>query len=200
MANINLYYRTQLDTKVSLLPEQIDENIDDHILQNLKAKIEGKTISSGVVLKINKLISFNYGIIDKANFMGTTVYKVKYECFLCSPTINLEIICVVDNDKIKGFLICSNGPVTIAIQFNNIDTEKFEIRDNIIISTKTKKPIKIGDHVKISIINVNISLGEQRIVAIGKLINMARMDEIKSFEEDQLMVTGGHADDNKVFI
>src|SRR5581483_1684779 len=104
MANMNLYYRTQLETKVSLLPEQIDGNIDNHILQNLRTKIEGKTIDNGIVLKINRLIDYNYGVIDKANFMGTTVFHVKYECFICSPTKNLEMVCIVDNDKIKGYL------------------------------------------------------------------------------------------------
>ena len=199
MAQISLYYRTQLETKVSLLPEQIDGNMDDHMLTNLKAKIEGKCIDNGIVLKINRLIDYEYGMIDKANFMGTTVYKVNYECFICSPTKDLEIICVLEN-IVKGYLIAKNGPIIVAIQFNNIDTQKFEISGNTIIVSKTKTPIQKGDFLKVSIIRINNNLGEKNIVTMCKLLNLATKDEIKSFEEDQLLVTDGSVDDNKEFI
>jgi DNA-directed RNA polymerase subunit E'/Rpb7 len=199
MAQISLYYRTQLETKVSLLPEEITADMDDHILKNLRAKIEGKSIDNGIVLKIYRLISYDYGIIDKSNFMGTTVYPVKYECFICSPTKKLEIVCVLENN-IKGYLIARNGPVIIAIQFNNIDTQKFEISGGNIIYNKTKKPIEKGDYIKVSIIGINNNLGEKNIVTMCKLLNLASKEEIKAYQQDQLMVTNGSEDDNKEFI
>lgn len=199
MAQISLYYRTQLDTKVSLFPEQIDGKIDDHILENLKSKIEGKTIDSGIVLKINRLISYELGMIDKANFMGITVFPVKYECFICSPVKDLEIICVLEN-IVKGYLIARNGPIIVAIQFNNIDTQKFEISGNTIINSKNKNPIEKGNYLKVSIISTNINLGEKNIVTMCKLINLASKDEIQTFEKDQLLITGDTGDDHKEFI
>ena len=199
MAQISLYFRTQLDTKVSLFPEQINGNMDDYILENLRAKIEGKSIDNGIVLKINRLINYDYGMIDKSNFMGTTVFPVKYECFICSPTKDLEMVCVLENN-IKGYLIAKNGPIVIAIQFNNIDTQKFEISGNNILYSKTKKPIEKGDHLKVSIININNNLGEKTIVTMCKLINLASKEEILSYEQDQLIVTNGSEDDNKEFI
>lgn len=199
MAQNSLYYKTVLESTISLLPEQLDGNMDDHMLSNLKTKIEGKTIDSGIVLKINKLVDYNYGIIDKVNFMGTTVYSVKYECFICSPTKDLEIICVLDY-IVKGYLIGRNGPVIVAIQFNNIDTSKFEIRNDSVIYSKTKAGIKKGDHLKVSIININNNLGETKIVTMCKLLNLADKEEVKQFEKDQLLVTDGSMDDDKVFI
>ena len=199
MAQISLYYRTQLDTKVSLFPEQIDGNMDDHILENLKAKIEGKSIDNGIVLKINRLINYDYGMIDKVNFMSTCVFFVKYECFICSPTKDLEIVCILEN-IVKGFLIARNGPVIVAIQFNNIDTRRFEISGNNIIYTKTKKPIEKNDYLKVSVISINNNLGEKDIVTMCKLINLANKEEIQSYEQDQLLVTGGNEEDNKEFI
>lgn len=199
MAQISLYYRTQLETKVSLLPEQIDGNMDEHILKNLKAKIEGKSIDNGIVLKINRLIDYNYGMIDKANFMGTTVYSVKYECFICSPSKDLEIICVLEN-IVKGYLIARNGPIMVAIQFNNIDTHRFEINENTIFVSKTKVPVQKGDYLKVAIINIKNNLGERNIMTMCKLVNLATKDEIRSFKEDILLATDGSADDNKEFI
>jgi len=199
MANLSLYYLTQLEGKVSLLPNQIDGNIDNHLLENLRAKIEGKTIEHGIVLKINRLIDYEYGLIDKANFMGTTVYQVKYECFICSPTKDLEIICRVANN-IKGFLVAQNGPVLIAIQFNNIDTQKFTIKDDNIVHIKTNKPIEKGDYLKVSIINIKNTLGSKNILTMAKLLNLASKEEIQSFQQDQQLATGASETDTKIFI
>lgn len=199
MAQISLYYQTQLETKVSLLPQQLDANMDVHMLENLKAKIEKKSIDNGIVLKINRLIDYNYGMIDKANFMGTTVYNVKYECFICSPTKNLEMICILDN-IVKGYLIGRNGPVIVAVQFNNIDTQRFEISGETILNIKSKILIKKGDYLKVSVISVNNNLGEQNIVTMCKLLNLADKDEIRRFEEDQKLVMDDSNEDSKEFI
>lgn len=199
MSQASLYYRTQLETKVSLLPEQIDGNMDSHLFKNLKAKIEGKTNESGIVLKINRLIDYTSGMIDKTNFMGITVFMVKYECFICSPTKDLEMICILEN-IVKGFLIAKNGPVIVAIPYNNIDTKKFQISDKNIILSKTKTPIKKGDYLKVSVISINNNQGEKNIVIMCKLINVATKDEIKSFEEDQILATNGNPNDDNEFI
>ncbi|MEM0354095.1 MAG: hypothetical protein QXW79_00800 [Thermoplasmata archaeon] len=199
MAQINLYYQTQLETKVSLLPEQINQNMDDHLLENLKAKVEKKTIDVGIVMRVNRIVDYEYGMIDKSNFMGTVVYNVKYECLICSPMKNMEIICVLDN-IIKGYLIGRNGPVIVAVEFDNIDTQKFEISGNTVIHTKTKRQIRKGDYLKVSIINANNNMGEPNIVTICKLINFAEDDEIKKFEEDQRMISSVPPDDMNEFI
>ena len=195
----SLYYQTQLNNKVSLLPQQITADLDRHLLENLKMKVQKKSTEHGIILNINKLIDYDYGMIDKANFMGTTVYNVTYECFVCSPTKDLEIICVLEN-IIKGYLIAKNGPVIVAIQFNNIDTQKFEIVESTIIYTKDRKEIKKGDYLKVSVIAVNNNLGEQNIVTICKLLDLANKDEIKRFKDEQYLVTNGSADDSKEFI
>jgi DNA-directed RNA polymerase subunit E'/Rpb7 len=199
MAQLSLYYRTQLETKVSLLPEQINGNMDEHLLENLRSKVEGKTMDNGIVLKVIKLVDYDNGIIDKSSFMATTVYNVKYECFICSPTKNLEIICLLEN-IVKGYLIARNGPVIAAIQFNNIDSQKFEISGNNILFSKTKQPIQKGDYLKVSIINLNSNYGEKNIVTMCKLLNLASKKEIKEFEDDQLLATNGSIDDDKEFI
>ena len=184
MAQLSLYYQTQLETKVSLLAKQVNADMDRHLLDNLREKIEKKVIDNGIVLRINRLIDYDYGVIDKSNFMGTTVYNVKYECFICSPTKNLEIVCIVDN-IIRGYLIGRNGPVIVAISTNNIDTQKFSISGDTIMNIKTKNAIQKGDYLKVSIINVNINLGELHIVVLCKLLNMATKDEISNFKADQ---------------
>lgn len=193
MSSLDLYYLTQLETKVSLKPDQIDGNLDDHLLNNLRAKIEGKAIDSGIVIRIYKLIDYQYGTIDKTNFMGTTVFPVNYECFICSPIKNLEIVCVLEN-IVKGFLIGRNGPIMVVIQFNNIDTQRFEVNDNGITIKKTKNLLKKGNHLKVQIISINNNLGEKTIVTMCKLLNLANDNEIKMFNQDQDLVVGNDND------
>jgi DNA-directed RNA polymerase subunit E'/Rpb7 len=182
-----LYYPTQLETKVPLLPNQIDGGIDEHLLSNLREKVEGKTDENGIIMRVIKLIDYDYGMIDKSNFMATTVYRVKYECLLCSPIKDLEIICVVDN-IIKGFLIAHNGPVYIAVRFDNIDAQRFHINGNNITHLKSKKIIQKGDHLKVSVININSNQGEKNMIAMCKLLDMADRDDIKRYENEQALI------------
>lgn len=198
MAQAGLYYRTQLETKVSLLPEQITAEIDNNLLENLKIKVEGKLIDVGIVLRINRIIDYDFGIIDRSNLQSTTIVPIKYECFICSPVKNLEIICVLEN-IIKGYLICRNGPIISAIYTNNINTSKFELRGSNIYYGK-KQMLEKGDYLKVSIINIRNDQGEKNIMTLCKLIDMATDEEIESFKEDQLLITKGSKNDNKEFI
>lgn len=201
MSQNSLYYKTQLETKVSLLPEQITGDMDNHLLENLRTKVEKKVIENGIVLRVNRLIDYDYGIIDKTNFMGTTVFNVKYECFICSPIKGLELICKVTN-IVKGFLMCVNGPIIIAIEFNNIDTQRFQIADNTIANIETSKNIDKGDHLLVSIISINHNMGEKKIHTICKLLDMASESDIKKYEHEQKMLIDESAskDDENEFI
>lgn len=199
MAQIRLYYQTQLETKVSLLPEQINGDIDNNILDNLKSKIDTKSIENGIVIRIIKLIDYDYGMIDKANLQGSTVYKVKYECLLCSPIADLEMICVIDN-IVKGYLICRNGPIVVAIPFINIDTSIFKIIGDTVQHISTNKEISTGSYLKVSIIDVNNNLGEKKIVAMCKLLNIASKNDIKNFKEEQDLIENEITDNNVEFI
>jgi DNA-directed RNA polymerase subunit E'/Rpb7 len=199
MAQISLYYQTQLETKVSLLPEHINGDIDYHIETSLKDKIDGKSIENGIVIRIIKLISYDYGMIDKTNLMGTTNYKVKYECLLCSPVKDLEMIGVVDN-IVPGYIICRNGPIIAAVQFTSIDTHSFKVMENKIYHIPTNKEIIKGDYLKVSIININNNPGERKIVAVCKLLNTGSKNDIKKFKEEQSLVENIGVDENVEFI
>jgi DNA-directed RNA polymerase subunit E'/Rpb7 len=184
MAQIEVYYKTQLETSVSLLPDQIDYYIDNHLLQNLKQKMEGKTSEHGIVMKISKIIKYDNGLVDKINLMGTTVFHVTYECLICSPIKNLEIICRIDN-IIKGYLVGINGPMIVTIQYNNINTHKFEIKNSEIIEMTTGKKLKQGQYVKATIINTDMSLGERNIIIFAKLNDLANEKEIELYHSQQ---------------
>ena len=205
MANLSLYYKTILETSVSLLPDQINQNIDENLLKNLKTKVEGKSTENGIEIKIVRLIDYNYGIIDKSNFMGTTVFKVKYECFVCAPVADLEIVCLINN-IVKGYYVASNGPLVVVIPINNIDFQKFEISNDMIQrkhkedSEDTKETIVKGQYVKVSIINIKNNYGDAIIVSMCKLIDIASDAEIEKFKGDQNTLSNKTEIDSDEFI
>lgn len=116
---------------------------------------------------------------------------------------NAEIVCVLDN-IVKGYLIGKNGPIIAAIQFNNINQQKFELSGDSIIYLQGKRPIQKGDHLKVSIININNNLGERRIMTMCKLLDIADKAAMQQYEDEQRLITDLDAtileSDDKIFI
>lgn len=204
MAQLRLYYLTELETKITLLPEQLDGNMDDHILKNLKGKVENRVIDAGIVIRVNRLLSYVNGTIDKSNFMGSTVIPVKYECLICSPIKDLETVCVLENN-VKGFLIGKNGPLTCTVLYSNIDSQKFRIdkdekNNNKVIEIKTKKELVTGMHLKVTIVSVSKKSNDKTMVAVCILNGVATPEEINLYNEEQMIISDGTIDDDKEFI
>lgn len=199
MAQSGLYYHTQLNSKVSIAPNELDADLDDHILKNLRSKVENKCNEHGIIIRVTRVLSYEYGMIDKTNFTGATTYRVNYECLICSPRKDVEIIGIVDN-IIEGYLVARNGPVVIVVSVNNVESQKFQIKDNLLIYNKTKKPVEKGDHIKVSVINTSNNLGEKRTTTICKLLDIASKDDTKNFEDEQNLINGDDAAENEEFI
>ena len=198
MSQLELYYRTQLRDKVTLLPEQCDANIDDHLLVNLKQKVEGKVGDNGMVLYITRIINYDNGIIDGINLMSSTVYDIYYECFFCSPTEGMELICVIDK-FVKGLLVVRNGPIRAGIEIgpSKIDTQKFEINNGKIYYKKNNTMIDKGNYIKVEIINRKLNSRETYITAVCKLLDVASKNEIQLYEQDQKMILGIDSNDDE---
>src|SRR5215813_13808900 len=97
MASSDIYRIVILEDSVKLLPNQLTNNLDNEILKNLKYRIEGKVGKNGLVIRIISLKSYDYGIISTADFSGATIYRVKYECLLCTIVRDTDIICNCEN-------------------------------------------------------------------------------------------------------
>lgn len=196
MAQHNLYYRTQLVSHVTLTANQIDANIDDHLLENLRYKLQGKTNEYGVIIKIDKIIDYGLGMITNSNLMASVVYEVKYMCLLCSPIKNMEVICKVDNTSTRGIIVASNGPLIIPILLTGVpDGKIFEIVDDAVIGIKNKKKIEPGDIIKVSFNHFRIIKGEPNIQVLSKLINFATKEEIESYNRDMALINDNDEND-----
>jgi DNA-directed RNA polymerase subunit E'/Rpb7 len=197
MSQNNLYYRTQLENSVSVLPAQLNGSIYENILENLKKKVEGKVGQNGIIIKVIKIINYKEAILDDTNLMANTIFRIKYECFVCSPVPNLEIVFTF-TDLVKGVIMGRNGPVIISIFLNNIDNQKFGISGESIIDKTTNKKLNEGEFLKAIIINTMSSLGEYEITAVCKLLGFATDNEIRDYNEDQKLIMDfeNYADDD----
>ena len=199
MTQSGLYYHTQLKSKVSIAPNELDGDLDNHILKNLRSKVENKCNEHGIIIRVTRVLSYEYGMIDKTNFTGTTIYKVEYECLICSPRKDVEIVGIIDN-IIEGYLVARNGPVVIVVSINNVESQKFQIKDNSLVYLKTKKAVEKGDYIKVSVINTSNNLGEKRTTTICKLLDIATKDDISKFNDEQNLINGDNIADDEEFI
>jgi DNA-directed RNA polymerase subunit E'/Rpb7 len=208
MAQAKLCYYTELTAKVSLLPYQLDGRLDEHLLHNTKNKLEDKTIDSGLVIRVNRILDYNYGLIDKTNFMGTTTMVVKCQALICSPQRDQEIICQIVNVAIKGYILVRNGSLLVAIRYTQMDAKKFDYDDtdrSIKILYKkngsdSQIELKNDMHVKVSLLNIKKNLNASTITADGKLLDVATDAEIKSYDEERAMIMGLDSQEELEFI
>lgn len=199
MAQQSLYYLTQLKSRVVLLPNQLNANLKTSLLENLRNEVERKTVDNGVIMKINRIISHDYGIIDRSGFSGSVIYNVEYSCHICSPAENMELVCVLTNSDVEGYLICANGPLIVMVSVNMVESDDFQ-RKGKYITTRDGKELFLGQHLKVSIISYKIAKGQSTVNAYCKLISLPTPEEIAIYEKDKILATGGSVDDESEYI
>lgn len=176
------YFNTYLTTKISLSPDQLDNNLSKNIKTNLVKKMEGKRCEYGYIVKVYKVIEYKGGDIMFEDPTSSVIYTVKFSCKLCKPLNNTTIVCkIVDINKSIINLI--NGPIQVIILDNHggINHDKFIFDDKnnryiAILDNNKGKPLTPNTYVNVKIISSVVEL--KRIVSIGALIGLSTQDEI----------------------
>lgn len=191
------YVKTYLFTDVKIMPQQMDNNIMKHIKSNLIKNVQGKNFYQyGYVSKIHDVYT------DKKNAYvipedptASVEYKVKFGCTMCYP-LNSSVIVGTVRSSIESMIYVTNGPLSIivnAIDSVNKSVFSFNNKLNIWLAKKDSKeatsasetngnkyvPIKDGTYVKIKILNKKITAGEDKIMCLGYLQDLATPEEVK---------------------
>lgn len=190
-----LYYRAHLAANVLLYPDQLNGDLNTYLLENLRETIEGKVIDKGYIVKVNSILWCGDGKIDMSNFNTNVIVPVKYDCYLCAPQEDMEIIMQVSNVSIKRLIIATNGPVEAAIQSRNINPAKFSVRNNVVIRNSDEKAIDVGDYIKVIIDNPSYIKGFKNIITTAKLVDLASDEEIANFNKESKLVFGDDDDE-----
>ena len=144
--NHDIYNNLILEDYVYLKPADLNSAIDVIILKRLKDKVEGRCIKPGYLIPNTvKIISRSLGMINNANFDGTTTYKVKYSADVCNPAIGQIVQCIVGNID-KAQVICyienienaSQSPVEIYLfKHHHVGNVEFSmLKDKDIVNVK----------------------------------------------------------------
>jgi DNA-directed RNA polymerase subunit E'/Rpb7 len=198
------YFNATLKTRITILPHQLDSNIERHIYENLIKQVESKCNNDGYIIKINEIKKDDDdgGVIDFDTFMASVNYNISYSCQFCSPEIKTEIVCRVEQ-IVEGFIRAVNGPLLCIISLTR-SMNKIKMLDNDRNSILYDgKKISRGDLIKVNVISKVIRKDNTIIVILCELKGLASNDEKQIYDNDiQLFTKHGAVknDLNKNFI
>ncbi|AYV79539.1 MAG: DNA-directed RNA polymerase, subunit E'/Rpb8 [Faunusvirus sp.] len=179
---INPYVNTEMSTRVSLMPNQLNNDIYINLKQNLKRRVEAKCNKYGYVTQVFKILSHTDGVIPPENLMAAVTYNVTYSCQLCIPMEDTQIICKIKIIN-KDILTAENGPILV-VKMHEMNETKFAV-DNMdnLIYVDTKEKIVAGMYMKITVKTKRFYQGDSVIYVIGKLDDIPSEAEVKKYFE-----------------
>lgn len=185
----NPFVDTMLYTTIVLHPSQLDNNIYANLKLNLIKTLEKKCYKNyGYISKIYEILERDNGVIVPEDNTSSVTYKIKFSCRLCHPLENTQIICKV-NQTADVFVSLFRDPIHIIAT-----TDGDRINNNVFYKDPYEKKIKIrktnsvlepGTFVKATILSKAFTNKDKKILAIGKLDDIATDEEIGKFYSDE---------------
>ena len=179
---MKIYIDTILDAKELLNPEQMDNDITNHIKENLKKHYEKKCYKQyGYINKIYKVNEIEETLINPEDIQSSQQFKVKFSCQLFFVINEREIICKMDRITPK-LNTAINGPVKVIIPLDSINQQKFFTDTNNCLRIKeTTELLKKDIYVRILIKGNIFSDKSNEIITRGILLDLATTEEIKQY-------------------
>ena len=182
------YINTKLYSRVTILPNQMNNDIYSHMKTNLIKRLEGKCYKNyGFITKIYEILERSDGTVEAENPMATAIYKVKFSCRICMPIKDRYIICKVER-TIPMLTSLSNGPIRIIVTNDRINKNNFMIgKAGILVKSdaNTTRTLNPGDHVKVRIDSRKFNDSDIIIMCMGILESMATHEESVQFSSDE---------------
>jgi len=180
------YFDTELYARIIIHPQQINNDIYINLKNNLKKKVEKKCNKYGFITKVYKIVDYSDGEIIPENFDASHVFNVKYSGRVCLPVISNKIICKIDLLN-KALIKASNGPIICIIGINYINENNFEINNKgDIVALNTNKVLNTNDHILVTIRGTNFFAGDERILILGSLDEVATQKQITDYYNEDL--------------
>jgi len=152
---MSLFVRNTLFHKIYLLPNEINNNIDNLLLEKLKNDLGNRCIKEGYVRRDTiEILKRSIGSVDSIHFNGRICYQMTYSAETCNPTEGLKLDGKIADINKMGAIV-NIEPLSIVLpKQHHPDLEIF-------------KNISIGDTVTISIIGCIFELYDTEINAVG---------------------------------
>ena len=115
------YFKSILYKEVTVKPSDLNKDLDNFILNNLKFRVEGRCIDEGYVREGSvNIIKKSNGFFSGSLFNGSVKFNVAYSADICNPSKGTVIKCIVKYINKLG-IQAESGPLTIIIakEFHN---------------------------------------------------------------------------------
>lgn len=181
------YINTKLATLVPLKADQMDNKIYLNLKKNLENSLLGRCYKNyGIITEIYMIDKYQNGRIEAENFLASAIFEVEFSCRLCSPLVSKDIICEVVV-LAKMFITVRNGPMLFVIQNKDINDKVFKTDNKYnYIYKKGEETVQLKkeDHVIIKISQLKFNNGDEEIIGMGILLNVADESEVARYYDD----------------
>ena len=164
-----LFFTNMCNTRVSIMPNEMNNNINENLKMKIKANVEGKCIREGYVRPGSvEIVKKSMGGMMMNHFNGNILYNVTYNCDICDPKEGMIIECTVFNINKMGIVAygANNALNILAARQHHMEDENFS-------------SIQENDTIHVKVIGVRKEYQDSQISIIGKLVY-----DIKKQEED----------------
>jgi len=189
------YFKTELSADITVRPEQMNNNINDHIKRNLESQYLGKCYDNyGYISQIYEVNEdIKGGLIRAEDNTSSSVHRVQFYCRICNPMIQSIItgkIIAISNVMI----VAENGPIKFMIGEADINRDNIQFRKSAfypIVNGQliTNKPLVLGTYVKIRVINKRIVKENCKIIVFGRLESVIPESELNDAIKSEYTVT-----------
>lgn len=163
-----MYKTVLLEERVTLNPSDTiskesigtEGYIENILLQRLKAKTEGKCISSGFVKPDSlEILHRSMGTAENGRFTGNWIYYVKLQCMVFYPETNMPVKCkVIKVNKMGAYAVFDEAMRVLLPRDLHIGNEEFD-------------SLKPDDVVVINILRSRFQTNDPFISSVGLFIS-----------------------------
>ena len=148
-----------LEHKVSVLPDEIDRNMNDILLPKVKDQLGNKCHKYGYIKKESiQIVQRSLGAVESSHFNGNIIYHVKIEADVCIPMEGQVIKCTVIGKNKMGILAKSPPMLIVLSKIHHQNLlQKFD-------------EIKTGDTLNVKVLCSKFELNSKEISVVGKLL------------------------------
>lgn len=185
MKLVSPYRNIKQYTRILVEPYHMNSDIRNNMKIILKKNVEKKCNKNGYIDEVYRILEYSDGLMPVENLNGGAIYNITYHCKICIPIENTIIIGQVKVIN-QELVVAINGPIMIFIPKENVDTNIWDISEGYLHKSTKGKKLLSGDYVKIQILDKRINQNDSQIKAMGKLLDIASIEEINTYFGNKL--------------
>ena len=184
---INPFINTCLHARIALHPSQLNNNIYSNLKQNLIRQLDKKCyLDYGYISEIYEILERDSGSVLPEDTQANVEFNIKFSCRLCQPIENTQIICKVHQIS-DVFIILNRDPIRVIVttEGDRINKGVFykDTSDKKIKLLSNNQPLEQDAYVKVTILSKTAYHKDKKILAIGRLDDIASESEIHTYYE-----------------